>query len=303
VKTISKLSVARYQYYYGRDYEKSLEAVEEFLEQKPQHKKALKLKGRITTILDRLPETVQAYKQALSLCKPVRDFWERTSLLDSIATAYWRLKEPELAIRYLESAVRLYEMYYRWGKEAFDEPIAMILWTLAEYQTKSGKISDAIATYEKLLENFTRGGSLFAFAEAFYELGLLYYKLNDHDKALPKFLSAAKIFESHNGYFIVGYCYYFMGCIFFVRKEFKQALALLKSSVANFDTFYAKTSDDQKAEDDRFYCRAVRLRNSLEWKGMKVIRYLHSMLLPKKTRDSSFKDNWSAFLQWLIDGE
>lgn len=176
----------------------------------------------------------------------------------------------------------------------------MALWTIAEYQAKSGKLSDAIATYEKLLENFTQGGSLCAFAEAFYELGRLHYQQNDLEKALPKFLRAAKIFESFGNDFIVGYCHYFIGCIFFVRKEFKQALALFKSSIANLDKFYATGSDVQEAEDDRFYCRAVRFRNSLEWKGMKLLRYLRSKLLPKRIKRYPFNDNWSEFKQWLI---
>ncbi len=231
----------------------------------------------------------------------MREFWERCSLLDSIGSAYWRLKEPELAIRYIKKVIKLYETYYRWGKDAFDEPIAMTFWTLAEYQAKSGKFSDAISTYEKLLKNFTQGGSLYAFAEAFYELGLLYYQQNDLDKALPKFLRAARIFESYGSDFIIGYCGYFIGCIYFVRKEFKQALALFKSSIANLDKFYATALDDQEAEDDRFYCRAVRLRNSLEWKGTKILRYFRSLLLPKRIESSSVGDNISEYLHWLLD--
>lgn len=295
MKTISKLSVARYHYNFTGEYEKSLAAIEEFLREKPNHRKALQLRAGVTTILGRLPDAIQSYKQALSLCKPVRDCWARCSMLESIGSAYWRLKQPDLAIKYKQTALELYEAYYQWGQDAFEEPMATNLWDIGGYQTKSGKFSEAIATYEKLLENLSKGGSLYAFAEAFYELGSVHYQQNDLDKALSKFLSAAKIFESLEADSIASYSRYFIGCIYFVKKEFKQALIHIKTSIAFLENFYATVADDQEAEDDKFYYRAVRLRNSLEWKGPKIIRYLRSLLLPKKIQPSSSSDNWSEY--------
>ncbi len=254
--------MARYFDFVGQ-YEKSLEAVEEFLEQKPLHKRALKLKCSMTKILDRLPESIQACKQLLSLCKPVRDFWKRTSLLNSIGSAYWRLKEPELAIRYMESVVRLYEMYYRWGKEAFDEPILWALWTLAEYQTKSGRLSDAIATYEKSLEFLSKTGPLCSFADPLHELGILYYKHQELDKALLKFVSAAKIHESFKMLLYSGYDHYFIACILLEKEIFSQSLVHIRKSVAflrkSYSSAYCVDSDD-----DPYYRRAYRLRNALQ---------------------------------------
>ena len=261
-KSRISFTVARYLDFIGQ-YEKSLEAVEEFLEQKPLHKRALKLKGSVSTILDRLPESIKAYKQVLSLCKPVRDFWERTSLLNSIGSAYWRLKEPELAIRYMESVVRLYEMYYRWGKEVFDEPILFTLWTLAEYQTKSGRLSDAIATYEKSLEFLSKTGPLYCFADPLHELGLLHYRRQELDKALFRFVNAAKIHESFGMLLYSGYDHYFIAWILLEKKRFTQSLVHIRKSVAFLKKAYSSTCSVD-SDDDPYYRRAYRLRNSLQ---------------------------------------
>jgi len=261
-KSKSSFTVARYFEFIGQ-YEKSLEAVEGFLEQKPQHKRALKLKGSLAKILDRLPELIQAYKQVLSLCRPVRDFWERTYLLNSIGSAYWRLKEPELAIRYIKSLVRLYEMYYRWGKEAFVDPLAWTLWTLAEYQTKSGKVSDAIATYEKSLELLSRTGPLYSFADPLHELGILHYRRQELDKALFRFVSAAKIHESFERLLYSGYNHYFIAWILLEKKNFAQSLVHIRKSVALLRKVYSSTCGVD-SDHDPYYRRAYRLRNSLQ---------------------------------------
>jgi len=271
------------------------------LKDKPNHRKALQLRASITTILGRLPDAIRSYKQALSLCKPIRDFWVRVSILESIGSAYWRLKEPDLAIKYTKMALELYDAYYQWGQEAFEEPIALNLWSIGEYQTKSGKLSEAITTYERLLENLSKDGSLQAFAETFYELGSLYYRLNDLDKALPKFLRATNIFESFGKTITTGYCHYFLGCIFFAQKEFKRSLDHLKTGIAHMEGSYSSIHRISEKEEDRFYKRAVRLRNSLEWKGVKGLRYFRSLLLPKRRkRPSSSDKDFSEFLQWLI---
>ncbi len=262
MKDISKLIEARYEYHYGGNYEKSLEAVDEFLERKPHHKRALKLKGHVAEILGQLSEAVQSYVQALTLCKPVRDFWERCSLLNSIGTVYWRLHESELAIRYTESAIRLYEVYYKWGKETFDEPIAWLLWDLGRYQAKSGKLTDAIATYEKNLELLSRTGPLDNFADPLYELGLLHYKRNELDKALDRFLSAAKIYESFEGLICSGYSHYFIAWILLEKREFVQSLVHIRKSIWYLKKVYSSTSVIYP-DDDPYYQRAYRLRNSL----------------------------------------
>ncbi len=290
MKTISKLTVARYEYYYGGNYQKSLEAVKEYLERKPHHKKALKLKGNVATILDRLPEAIQSYKQALALCQPVRDFWERSYLLNSIATAYWRLKEPELAIRHVESLFRLYEMYYRWGKEAFDEPIVMTLWTLAEYQTKSGKLSAAIATYKKFLELLTKIGPLSSFADPLHELGLLYYSRHELEKALFKFVSAAKIHESFGEILHSGYDHYFIAWILFEKRKFTQSLVHIRKSVAFLRKVYS-LAIGVDSDDDAYYQRAYRLRNSLQ--------NYESMVLIHKAQIAASRNDEKSTLELL----
>ena len=286
-KSRISFAVARYFDYIGQ-YEKSLEAVEEFLECKPQHKRALKLKCSVTKILDRLPESIQACKQLLSLCKPVRDFWERTSLLNSIGSAYWRLKEPKLAIRYLESVVRLYEMYYRWGKEAFDEPILWTLWTLAEYQTKSGRLSDAIATYEKSLKFLSKTGPLSCFADPLHELGLLHYRRQELDKALFRLVSAAKIHESFERLLYSGYDHYFIAWILLEKKKFAQSLTHVRKSIAFLRKAYSSTCIVD-SDDDPYYQRAYRLRNALQTHESEALIYKAQIAANRNDKKSTLK--------------
>ncbi len=265
MKLISKLNVARYQYYYKGDYEKSLEAVEEFLERKPNHKRALKLKGNVNAILGRLPEAIKSYKRALLLCNPIRNFWERCYLLESIGKAYWELKEPELAIKYLEEVMGGFKTYYRWGKEAFDEPMILMLLTIGDYQAKSSKLSDAIVTYEKALQFYSNHGPLEGIADVFYELGVVYYQQNDLTKALAKFLKVLNIYKSTSDLVFCGYCSYYIGCILFMKKNFKESLVRINSSIvflgAIYKIYYGE--GEGKAEDEPFYRRAVKLRDSL----------------------------------------
>lgn len=268
MKTISKFSVARYHYNFTGEYQKSLEAVEEFLEQKPQHKRALKLKGNVNGILDRLPESIQAYKQALLLCKPIRDFWERVSLLKSIGGAYWDLKEPELAIIYYKRALKELEHCYELEPDEFSEPIILTFLTLGDYQTKSGKFSDAITSYEKLLEYYSKHGPLEGIADVFYELGIIYYQQNDLTRALAKFLKVLNIFGPTGELSYCGYSNYYVGCIYFEKREFKEALARIESSIIRLDIMYNMIDDEEFGlEDDRFYRNAIRLRNSLKKNG------------------------------------
>lgn len=265
MKTINKFSVAKYQYHYGGDYKKSLESVEEFLEQKPQHKRALRLKGVLNAMFGNLPETILSYKQALSLCKPVRDFWERVFLLKSIGGAYWDLKEPELAITYYERALKELEHCCELEPDEFSEPVILTLLTLGGYQAKSGKFSDAIASYEKLLEYYSRHGPLEGIADVFYELGIIYYQQNDLTRALAKFLKVLRIFRPTNDLNYCGYSNYYVGCIHFIEKNFKEALVRIESSIMRLEIMYGIIRDEEfGAEDDKLYRNAIRLRNSLK---------------------------------------
>lgn len=176
---------------------------------------------------------------------------------------YWQLGNPDLAIKYYQRALEVYESSYDLAQDEFSEPIILTLLTIGEYQTKSGKKSGAITTYERLLKFYSKHGPLEGIANAFYELGLIYYQQSNLNKALPKFLGAVNIHKSLKEFFYCGHGYYYLGCIFFLRKEFKKSLAYINSSIAYLEKFYGKIYDEAEPEDDRCYRGAVRLRNSL----------------------------------------
>jgi len=158
VEAISKFAIAKNLYENG-EYQESLKNVIELLEQEPHNKKALKLKADVCTVVGKLPETIQANKLLLSLYGGEDEFWEKCYALERIGGAYWRLRNPDLAIAYYQRALEEYELYYELyygvGEDKFSEPIMLTLLTIGEYQTKSGKFSKAITTYEKLLRFVT----------------------------------------------------------------------------------------------------------------------------------------------------
>ena len=263
---ISKFTIAKNLYETG-EYQESLENVIEFLEQEPYNKKALKLKADVCTVVGKLPETIQANELLLSLYGGTDEFWEKCYSLERIGSAYWRLKNPDLAIAYYQRALEEYELYYELyyglGEDKFSEPIILTLLTIGEYQTKSGKLSNAIITHEKLLQFYSKHGPLEGIANSFYEIGLLLYQQNNLDKALTKFLRAVNIHESLRELLSCGHGHYYLGCIFFLRREFKRALVHFNSSIAYLERFYGRIYDEASTDDDPFYRRAVRLRDSL----------------------------------------
>lgn len=259
---VNNLAIAE-GFYENGEYLKSFEAVYEFLEAEPTNVKALKLKAVLCTITGRLTEAIETYGLLLMLHENYEDLWGKCFAFERIGSMYWQLKNPDLAIKYYQRALEEYESSYDLAQDEFSEPILLALLTIGEYQTKSGNISDAITTYERLLEFYSKHGPLEGIANAFYELGLIYYQQNDLDKALPKFLRAASIFETLKESDSYGHCYYYIGCIFFVKKEFKKSLFHFNSSIAYLEGFYDRIYDEANINDDPFYCRAVRLRNCL----------------------------------------
>lgn len=258
MKPISKLALVEDLYENG-EYLKALKAAEEILVKEPHNILALRLKASVCTVIGNKSQAIGAYKLVLSLTKSENDLWDKSYLLKSIASLYWDLKKPVLAVNYLEKVQKIYEMFYHQD----EEPVILTLLTIGEYQAKSGIFPDAIATYQRLLELYSKHGPLEGIAETFYELGLIYYNQNDLDRSYHKFSNAVKL---HTSNLIRGYCYYYLGCILFVRKKFKKSLTLFKSSIVLLDKVYAIISDVSKAEEDPFYCRAVKFKNSLRKK-------------------------------------
>ena len=129
--------------------------------------------------------------------------------------------------------------------------------------------SDAIATYQKLLELYSKHGPLEGIAETFYELGIIYYQQNDLTRALTKFLKVLNIYRPTSDLVFCGHCNYYIGCILFMEKDFKEALVRINSSIVFLEGIYAIYYDEGegKAEDEPFYRRAVRLRDSLQKNG------------------------------------
>ncbi len=60
-------------------------------------------------------------------------------------------------------------------------------------------------------------------------------------------------------------CNYYIGCILFMKKDFKESLVRINSSIAFLGAIYKIYYDEEegKAEDEPFYRRAVKLRDSL----------------------------------------
>ena len=211
------------------------------------------------TVIGNNSQAISSHKLVLSLTKSENDFWDKSYLLKRIASLYWVLKKPDLAVKYLEKVLKIFELFYSQD----EEPLILTLLTLGEYQAKSRMFPDAIVTYQRLLELYSKHGPLEGIAETLYELGLIYYTQNDLDRSYAKFSNALKLLSS---FLNRGYCYYYLGCILFVRKEFKKSLSLFNSSIVLLDKVYAMISDVSEAEDDPFYCRAVRFRKSLRKK-------------------------------------
>jgi len=262
VITISKLNNAKDYYDHGK-YLKSFVAVLEFLGREPRNKKALRLKADLCVVIGKLPEAIEACQIYISLCEGDDQFWEKCYSLRMIGSAYWQLKNPDLSMAYYQKLLEEYERFYDLGMDEYSEPVILTLLTIGGHQTILGKDSEAIATYEKLLRLYSKHGPLEGIANSFYEIGRIYYQQNDLAKALPKFLRAVSIYETLKESVSYGHGHYYLGCIFFVRKEFTKSLTHFNSSITYLEGFYAGIYDEANAEDDPFYRRAVRLRECL----------------------------------------
>jgi tetratricopeptide (TPR) repeat protein len=179
---------------------------------------------------------------------------------------YEQLREPDLALEYYYRLLEDYEYSYLLEPEVFDEPLILLLMSIGEYQLKLGRLAIATATYEKLLGYYSKEGPLEGMAEAFYLLGTIFYQQNNLDKALTKFLSVLKIYESFGDLQYSGLVHYYLGCIFLVRKDFEKSAAHLNLCLLNLEKMYLFLAGDADKNEDKIYQRAIRLYSSLRKK-------------------------------------
>ena len=176
------------------------------------------------------------------------------------------MKEPDLALEYYHILLKDYELSYLLDPEEFSEPLVLLLLSIGEYQLKIGRLAIATATFKKLLGYYSREGPLEGMAESFYLLGTIFYRQNDIDKAFIKFISALKIFESFGNLQYSGIVHYYLGCIFFVRKNFERSAAHLNSCLLNLEKLYLFLADNGDKNEDKLYLRAKRLYYTLRSK-------------------------------------
>lgn len=258
---MSELATAK-AFFDNGQYARALETIVGYLKQAPSDKKALKLKAAVCTVLDQKQEAIKTYKNLLYLHEIYEEFWDKCYSLERIGSLYWQLKDTDLAIAYYERALREYEVPYNFDPDGFSEPIIQDLLILGEYQTKSRRIEDAITTYKRLLELYSKYGPLEGIAHAFYELAFIYYRQNKLLEATTKFLSALKLFQSLGDLQHVGYAHYYIGCIFFAKKTFTDSQFHFKLSVRYLEDFYRDIYDDADPLEDREYRRAKRLQRA-----------------------------------------
>lgn len=259
----SELAIAKNFYDKGQ-YSEALETIVGYLERVPSDRKALKLKAEVCTFLGHLQEAILTYKNLLYLHELYEEFWDKCFSLESIGSLYWQLKNADLAIEYYERVLKEYESPFNFDNVGFSEPTIQTLLTLGEYQIKSGRIDDSITTYKKLLELYSKYGPLEGIAYALYELALIYYRQSKFIKANTKFLSALKLFRSLEDLQHIGYAHYYIGCILFEKRMFKDSQIHFKLTLHYLDDFYRDIYDEADPLEDPEYRRAIRLQRALQ---------------------------------------
>lgn len=273
------------------DYSDALELTLRVLENEPNNVRALELKASLLYVKNRLPESIQAYKELLRFYGSNDKVWRQLFAFGSISSGYWFLKDYDNAISYCEKSIKLCERFLKFDsleKDGFIDQLFGTLWNLGEYQCKARQYSCAIDTYKKLLKLLSEFGCLKSIAEALYELASVYYVLNRPTEALSKFLEALELQEGAEETFralIHKYkAHYYIGSILFATRDFKKALFHLDRCVLFIEEFYA-IIDEAGIEKNFTYKRAKRLQNSLNknkflWKK----RFIANLRKLKKSR-------------------
>jgi len=262
---MSSIEIAERLYEKGH-YISSLELVLRVLEKEPNNVEALELKAILCYVTCRDPEAIRVYKKLLRFYRGTDKVWAQLYVLSSISSSYWRLKNFDKAISYCEKSIELSERFLKIDssqKDDFIEELIEKLWTLGEYQYKSGKYSCAIDTYKKLLKLLSEFGCLKAIADAFYNLARAFSKLNRTTEALSKYSETLKIRKVLKDSLYTSWTHYYVASIHFAARDFKKALFHVEKCLLLMEKIYLKSAD-VSIKDDPLYRRARSLHKSLK---------------------------------------
>lgn len=167
----------------------------------PQDAEGYYLSGHIALDQGDSTKAISSYQRATDLDPEFRPGWVQ---LGDIMTA----KNNPLAIRYYDNAIRL------------DSGDVDILHNKAYALQKLGNINESIALHKYICVHNP------SYEPAFYNLGLLYMRLDSLDKAIEHFSIGAQLSPTEaTDYFYRGKCYEKQGKLVEAREDYERALS------------------------------------------------------------------------------
>lgn len=253
------------------DYLGSLGLVLKFLENEPNNLKALELKASLCMIKDREPEAIRTYEKLLGFYESNDKIWKQLFALSTISSAYWRLKSRDKALGCCEKSIAICERLLKINgpyKDSFVEELFGRLWMLGEYQFRSGKYTNAVDTYKRMLGLNLEFGCLETIAETLYELACSYHKLNYTTEALSKYSEALKLYNAFEDSTSIFDCrskaHYSIGTILLGARDYEKALFHVEKCLLYIEKVYERINDSGDVEDNSTYKKARRIQKVLE---------------------------------------
>jgi tetratricopeptide (TPR) repeat protein len=129
----------------------------------------------------------------------VNQVWEELpEVRVGIRSTGWRLYALGAVSHYLGNIEKAFEMYGRAiqyaEKGKFTQLKAISLVGLAILYRKQGNITESLSTHTEALELLCKSGAKRHCAEAYYQLGLTYKSMSEHDKAHEEFQKSIQLF-------------------------------------------------------------------------------------------------------------